>query len=208
VQVQDEFQFITDLSSQLSSRYQRSESSIVVTVSHSTCLLFGGSFDPAYTLTITALASQLQPVTNKRNAAIVAKAMEDNLGVGPERGVIKFQAIAEENVATNGKTIAGEIEDLRKESMDSNPSWLRGDERRASQSRSRRQSMKSARSSARNSQLPTQFESIPLESDGGEVGSESPRAPPPLEHSPLGPKGDKIPKMGKRKSLMALFGKA
>ncbi len=158
MQVQDEFQFITDLSSQLSSRYQRSESSIVVTVSHSTCLLFGGSFDPAYTLTITALASQLQPVTNKRNAAIVAKAMEDNLGVGPERGLIKFQAIAEENVATNGKTIAGEIEDLRKESVDLNPSWLRGDERRASQSRSRRQSMKSARSSARNSQLPTQFE--------------------------------------------------
>jgi len=133
--------------------------------------------------------------------------MEDGLGVSPDRGVIKFQAIAEENVATNGKTVAGEIEDMKKESVDLNYSWLKGEERRGSQSKSRRQSTKSGRSSARNSQLPTQFESIMTES-GGVVWSEPPSVPSlPTEKSSLDLKTEKVPKMGKRRSLMAMFGK-
>ncbi len=162
-------------------------------------------------MTITALASQLQPVTNKRNAAIVAKAMEDGLGVGAERGVIKFQAIAEENVATNGKTVAGEIEDMRKDSVDLNSSWMKGDERRGSQSKSRRHSMRSGRNSARNSQLPTQFESIVTESNPA-MESRAPAVPPlPTDYNPYGSSDQNVentPKVGKRRSLMALFGKS
>lgn len=117
-QVQDEYTFITDLSYTLSSRYARPENSICVSITHSACLLFGGSFEPAYTMTITALPSLVQPTTNKRNAALLQKSMEDVLGVPPQRGLIKFAAVGEENLATNGRTALGEIEALERESIE------------------------------------------------------------------------------------------
>jgi hypothetical protein len=78
-------------------------------------MLLGGSFDPAYTLTISAVSSQLQPVTNKRNAALLQKLMEESLGVPPSRGVVRFVVIPDENLATNSKTVAADIEALEKE---------------------------------------------------------------------------------------------
>lgn len=206
--IQDEYTFITDLSYSLSSRYQRPESSILVTVSHSACLLFGGSFDPAYTLTITALPSQVQPVTNKRNAALLQKNMEDALGVSPERGLVKFVAIAEENMATNGRTAAGEIEDLesaeginRRKSTAINrkssvtPGGANG---------SKRKSTRSLKSLKIGTNLPTHDEQMtpPL--------SERKDSPPPIPPVPANPtvksaldkKAEKVQRMGKRKSFM------
>ena len=209
MQIQDEYQFITDLSYQLSTRYQRSENSIVVTVAHSTCLLFGGNFDPAYTLTITALPSQMQPVTNKRNATLIAKAMEDALGVPPERGLIKFQAIAEENLATAGKTVLGEIEDLEKEVAESQSSLQRSLSRGKSQQKARRQSMKSLRGGKGTNLLPTHTEGRGTESPShGMDGWESPPIPNlPSEMSALDRKADKVRKMSRRKSFMqTIFG--
>ena len=114
-QISDEFTFITELSYHLSTRYQRPVSSIVVCLQHGACMLFGGTFDPAYVMTISALPSQVMPVTNKRNAALVQKHMEEAIGVSPARGFLRFVATTEENVACNGRTMAGEIEDLEKE---------------------------------------------------------------------------------------------
>lgn len=111
LQIKDEFSFITDFSYQLSNRYQRPVSSIAVTVNHSQCMLFGGSFDSAYTLIIHALPSLTQPTTNKRNAALIQKHIEETLGVKPARGYVRFVATPEDMVATGGRTIAGEIED-------------------------------------------------------------------------------------------------
>ncbi|KAJ4414196.1 hypothetical protein N0V85_003248 [Neurospora sp. IMI 360204] len=45
--ISDEFTFITELTYHLSTRYQRPVSSIVVTLHHGACMLFGGTFDPA-----------------------------------------------------------------------------------------------------------------------------------------------------------------
>lgn len=118
IQVQDEYTFITDLSYTLSSRYARPENCVCVSITHSACLLFGGSFEPAYTMTITALPSLVQPTTNKRNAALLQKSMEDVLGVSPQRGLIKFVAVGEENLATNSRTVLGEIEELERESKE------------------------------------------------------------------------------------------
>ncbi|KAI9889924.1 MAG: hypothetical protein M1814_004647 [Vezdaea aestivalis] len=108
--VKDEYTLITDLSYSLSSRYQRPEAAILVGLTHSACLLFGGTFDPAYILTITALPSHLQPATNKRNAALLQALLTDLLGVPPDRGVLKFCPILEENLATNGLTVRSGIE--------------------------------------------------------------------------------------------------
>lgn len=107
------------MSYNLSQRYSRPESSIMVNVEHSACLLVAGSFEPAYILTITALPSQLQPVTNKRNSALIQSFMADILAVPPERGILRFQPIPEENLATNGTTVLGEIERIEKSSIDS-----------------------------------------------------------------------------------------
>ncbi|RYO77364.1 hypothetical protein DL766_007461 [Monosporascus sp. MC13-8B] len=109
--INDEFTFITDLSYQLSNRYQRPISSIAVTLNHGQCMMFGGSFDSAYTLTIHALPSLIQPTTNKRNAALIQKHIEETLGVKPSRGYVRFVPTPEDSVAIGGKTVAGEIED-------------------------------------------------------------------------------------------------
>lgn len=74
-------------------------------------MMFGGSFDSAYTLTIHALPSLTQPTTNKRNAALIQKHIEETLGVKASRGYVRFVATPEDTVAVGGKTIAAEIED-------------------------------------------------------------------------------------------------
>lgn len=101
-----------ELSNQLSTRYQRPEQSVMITVTHSSCLCFAGTFDPAYVLSITALPSQAQPVTNKRNAALITIFLADMLSVPAERGLIRFCPIAEQNLAINGSTVFGDIEKL------------------------------------------------------------------------------------------------
>ncbi|CBX99454.1 similar to MIF domain containing protein [Plenodomus lingam JN3] len=113
--IKDEYTLVTDLSHHLSTRYQRPETSIMITVNHSACLLLGGSFEPTYILAINALPVQLQPTTNKRNAAMIQTFMAESIGVSPERGIIKFLPIPEDSLAMNGMTILGEIERLERQ---------------------------------------------------------------------------------------------
>jgi len=113
--IKDEYTLVTDLSHHLSTRYQRPETSIMITVNHSACLLLGGSFEPTYLLTINALPVQIQPTTNKRNAAMIQTFMAESIGVSPDRGIIKFAPIPEESLAMNGMTILGDIEQLERQ---------------------------------------------------------------------------------------------
>jgi len=78
-------------------------------------MCFGGTFDPAYVMSLHALAPELQPTTNRRNAALIQKHMHEAIEVPPSRGVLRFVAAAEENLAHNGKTTAGEMEDAARE---------------------------------------------------------------------------------------------
>jgi len=87
----------------------------MITVNHSACLLLGGSFEPTYVLTISALPVQLQPTTNKRNAALIQNFMAESIGVMPDRGIIKFVPIPEDSLAMGGMTILGEIERLERQ---------------------------------------------------------------------------------------------
>lgn len=113
-QISDEYTFITELSYHLSTRYQRPVSSIVVTLQHGACMFFAGSFDAAYVMSVFALPSQLLPTTNKRNAALIQKHMHEATGVAPARGLLRFVPAQEEHLACNGRTMAGEIEELEK----------------------------------------------------------------------------------------------
>lgn len=83
----------------------------MVTLQHGTCMVFGGTFDPAYVISVHALPTQLQPTTNKRNAALIQRHMDEALGVKPSRGFLRFIPTPEDSTARNGKTIAGEVEE-------------------------------------------------------------------------------------------------
>ena len=119
VQIKDEFTLVTDLSYQLAQRYTRPDSCIMIKVDHSACLAMGGTFDPCYHLTVHAVQSQMGPSTNKRNAALIQAFMADILSVPADRGIITFIAMPEENLATGGTTILGEMEKAEKQDRSS-----------------------------------------------------------------------------------------
>ncbi|GAB1320466.1 hypothetical protein MFIFM68171_10676 [Madurella fahalii] len=124
----DEYTFITELSYHLSTRYQRPVSSIVVTLQHGACMFFAGSFEAAYVMSVFALPSQLLPTTNKRNAALIQKHMQEATGVKPARGLLRFVPTKEEHLACNGRTMAGEIDELEKSFYREDASFTGGGE--------------------------------------------------------------------------------
>lgn len=167
-------------------------------------MLYGGTFDPAYTLTVNALGSQLQPVTNKRNAALLAKHIEEGMGVDPKRGVIKFMASTEDNLAVGGKTMAVEIELLEKETGESNSSQQRSLSRG---DKSKRQSLKSLRAATSLNQLPTHNES--MLSLPSAYDNTPPLPAMPTGKSTMDKRAEKAQRIGRRKSFMAtIFGKS
>ncbi|KAF2261748.1 Tautomerase/MIF [Lojkania enalia] len=233
--IKDEYTLVTDLSHHLSLRYQRPESSIMITVNHSACLLLGGSFEPTYILTINALPIQVQPTTNKRNAALIQAFMAESIGVPMDRGIIKFISIPEESLATNGITIRGEIERLERQQADENGSNLK----RALTKSSKRSGVAKSKSSiqlSRNNSKATAPRAVitpPLPSPGpldsgvevnekgthDELGplrdinrkpSMRPKSSKQMNEkysmlAPPIPEDGPTPKIGKRKSFIAIF---
>lgn len=184
----------------------------MINVAHSACLIFGGTFDPAYTLTITALPSQIQPTLNKRNAAIIQTFMAEGLGVAASRGVVKFVAIAEENFATNGQTILGELEALDKHPQDE------GSSRKSSVARNKGESRKSSHAGIPMHAEPNKksYVGVPVQSQPlieksktrpNKTDPAMPPMPPMPKMSALDREAAKTQKLGRRKSFLAMFGK-
>ncbi|OTA07887.1 hypothetical protein A9Z42_0088240 [Trichoderma parareesei] len=109
--IENEQHLLTTMANHLAARYNRQPSSTIISLHHSQSLLFSGSPSPAYMLTVTALACEVQPATNKRNAAVLQKHLADALRVPPARGMVRFVPVAEECLAWGGKTVAGRISD-------------------------------------------------------------------------------------------------
>ncbi|KAI4139355.1 MAG: hypothetical protein L6R39_006328 [Caloplaca ligustica] len=195
--VKDEYTFLQDLSQHLSQRYQRPVSSIFITLNHSECLLFAGTFDSAYIITITALPSQIQPVTNKRNAVMIQTYMSDLLGVTPDRGIVRFVGISEEYLATNGNTVQGEIDNMGKETSEDS-----GENKRSNTLRRGR-----SRKSSKPEKLNLQERTRPATSDqaSGSALMSPPLPAMPRELSPLDKKAGKVQRMGRRRSFLAMF---
>ncbi|KAI1051405.1 hypothetical protein LB506_003370 [Fusarium annulatum] len=115
--IEDEFTFITELSEYLSLRYNRPASSIVITVQHGICIQFGGGSDAVYTMTIEALARDVQTTTNKRNIALFQRHMEQALRIPPSKGFLRFVPLAEDCAGWKGNTLAGHITELIEETQ-------------------------------------------------------------------------------------------
>ncbi|KIV95940.1 hypothetical protein PV10_03531 [Exophiala mesophila] len=116
--VELEKDFMIDLSFRLSEIYQRPASCIMVILNTEVTMLLAGTLEPAYSLNLTALSSEIAATKNKRSAFLLQEFMLDNLDIPPKRGVVRFETMAEENFATNGLTALQEIEDLERQSMD------------------------------------------------------------------------------------------
>lgn len=205
--MKDEFIFLKSLSEHLSQRYQRPTSSIFITLDHSACLLLAGTFDSAYIFTITALPSQIQPVTNKRNTALVQAFMTDSLGVSADRGVVRFIGIGEEYLGTNGMTVLGEIDHLTK-----------GDDNVADSRRPSAMTLGRGRSrkAPKPKELAIQETSLPQ--TAGKPPSPPLKSPPmpampampamPTEKSAMDKEAETVQKkMGRRKSFLSMFGR-
>ena len=111
----------------------------MVMVSTGVAMLLGGNSDPAYHLTITALSSEIAATKNKRSTHLIQDFMLDTLQITPKRGVVQFESVAEENLATNRMTALQEIEQLEQQSTEED-SLLRA----LSRQRSRRSKKSSA----------------------------------------------------------------
>lgn len=81
----------------------------MVTLSHSSCLMIGGTFDPAYILTISAIPEYVQEATNMRNTHFIQRFMTDMLSVSASRGIVRFIAVPESMLGINGMTVRGQI---------------------------------------------------------------------------------------------------
>ncbi|KAM5382658.1 hypothetical protein ACJZ2D_002448 [Fusarium nematophilum] len=117
LRVHDEYTFVSELSEHIALRYHRPASSVVVMLQHGACILFSGTCDPAYTMTVSALACYVQTATNKRNVALLQRHMEQALGIPATRGCLRFVPVAEECAGWRGKTVAGEIADAAEQSQ-------------------------------------------------------------------------------------------
>ncbi|KAL1953133.1 hypothetical protein VTO42DRAFT_3568 [Malbranchea cinnamomea] len=114
VTVSDHFPVVGDLSSQLAFIFQRPESSMMVILEPSVPIMYGGSYEPAYFLSVIALPALIAPVTNLRNTMRMQTVMLDTLGIPENRGVVTFEPIPEYNLGTNSITFKEEIERLVK----------------------------------------------------------------------------------------------
>lgn len=76
---------------------------------------------------------------------LLAKLLEESLGVPPSRSLIKFVGVQEENFAFNGKTVAAEIEGLEKDQADDNTAIKRTLSRLGPKAATKRQSKRSMR---------------------------------------------------------------
>lgn len=104
--------FLNDFRMVVSETYRKSASDIFISATSNVYIITGDSFDPAYLITVTALSSEIAAAKNIRASMRMQNFLENKLAIPQNRGVIRFHAIPETNLATNGTTVQDEIEKL------------------------------------------------------------------------------------------------
>lgn len=98
---------------------------MLVTIDQNAHLLFGNISGSAYLLKITALSSLIGPLTNLRNTGIIQSTIQEMFDIGPDRGVVIYTPVSEDNLATNGMTTRSEIDRLERSDSSNSPSILK-----------------------------------------------------------------------------------
>jgi len=94
-------------------------------VSPCVAMILGGNSEPAYHLTSTALQSDVAPTKNKRSTYLLQQFMLDTLHISGMRGVVRFEGIAEADLAIGGMTIQQEIEEMEQKHSNEDTGILR-----------------------------------------------------------------------------------
>jgi hypothetical protein len=79
-----------------------------------TPILIGYNFEPAYHITIAARSLEITPTKNKRCTVLIHPFILESRDIPLEREVIRFEAIAEENLAIGGRTVLQGVEDTER----------------------------------------------------------------------------------------------
>ncbi|KAL1985825.1 hypothetical protein VTN96DRAFT_7317 [Rasamsonia emersonii] len=143
-------ELLSVLSARLAEIFQRPENSILVTLEPDAGIRFGGVPDPAYLITVSALASMFAPLTNVHTTAMLQSEMRDVLAIPDNRGVVRYVPIKEENLATGGTTMKAAIEELERAAKAEHPGVVKN----LSRSMSKRL-LRSKRSNSSPGVLPT-----------------------------------------------------
>ncbi|GCB26296.1 ADP-ribose 1''-phosphate phosphatase [Aspergillus awamori] len=109
---------VSNISSHMARIFQKSETLMMTTIQEDACIQFGRVNLPAYLMKVFALPYLIAPITNLRSTILIQAALQEILHVAPNRGVILYIPIPEENFATNGVTMMGEIARLERSSPD------------------------------------------------------------------------------------------
>ncbi|KAJ5779988.1 Tautomerase [Penicillium paradoxum] len=121
---EDTSKLLSNLIHSMAQFYQRPETSILVTIDQNADLIFGTNPGSAYLLKISALSSLIGSLTNLRNTNLIQAAIQELIGIAPDKGVVIYTPVSEDNLATNGTTARAEIDRL--EQIDSNsPSFFK-----------------------------------------------------------------------------------
>ena len=99
----------------LSETYSKPPNNIVIVANTDIHIMIGGSAEPGYLVTITGLPGEIAPTRNLRATVIVQQFLADSLKIPESRGVVMFNAVKEDQIATNKMTIQDEIEKLESE---------------------------------------------------------------------------------------------
>ncbi|KAG9240887.1 hypothetical protein BJ878DRAFT_261594 [Calycina marina] len=106
---EDKNQFMISLSGFVAEIYERLDTSVAISLQNNSALLYGGTFAPAYLVTVKGMSEYLTPSLNDRDSALLQNHLREAIGVAPDRGLITFEALLDSDIATNGKTLQTEI---------------------------------------------------------------------------------------------------
>ena len=212
--------------------YDRPLSSVMVTLDHTACMLFGGNCEPSYMLTISAIPSLTTLTMNKYSAQHVQAFLDAELSCPAERGIVRFLTIPEDNLAVNGQTVFHRIEEMKRNS--SPRSNIPSFSRQSTLAKHKPASLQQLSPRSPQASIPTPPQS-PHENSTPTPRSDSPRETSsmnrsktlttpkikkksssldtssipipdmPPTRSPSDVRSGKVPKVGKRKSLLQMI---
>ncbi|TFK25820.1 Tautomerase/MIF [Coprinopsis marcescibilis] len=105
VKIADEKAFVVEFSKLGAELLSKPEKYISINVRHNPTLTFGGTFDPAFILSIVSL-DNINPEVNEKYSKALFKFFEDKLGVPGDRGYVVFNDPGRAYIGYEGTTFA------------------------------------------------------------------------------------------------------
>ncbi|RAH79848.1 hypothetical protein BO86DRAFT_435383 [Aspergillus japonicus CBS 114.51] len=112
--VKDDDTLASTISSKMAQILEKPEVFIMTTIQQDACVYFGNSNTPAYLMKVFALPVLIAPIMNLRSTILIQIELQKILSIAPNRGIILYIPMPEENLATNGMTVMGQLANLER----------------------------------------------------------------------------------------------